>query len=356
MTETSAFERAVRDGLEQTWFKNRYLDDALRKNLEGDHDEAERILRTISSEDPRATFNLGWFSFRRGDWKTGTELRDIGRWLKVFGDPPLGAGTPIWDGVTDLNGRTILLKLEGGFGDQIVGSRWIRALQNTGVEKTVVSSSAELCRLLATHLSPIDLRRVQFVSHQGAPYVLHDYWLPSMSAPRFFQVECPPYLNGRMPFQKPRSSPGTYRIGIRWAGNPQFEHEQFRRFDPMRMVKLASTPNTEFYSFQRDDNLVRLPVEVTDYSKEMKTWEDTYVRLADMDLVISSCTSVAHLAAAMGLRTWVVVPTLAYDTWALPGSTTPWYDNVTVYRQETFGSWEEPFARITSDLEALCCK
>jgi len=67
-------------------------------------------------------------------------------------------------------------------------------------------------------------------------------------------------------------------------------------------------------------------------------------------LVITSCTSIAHLAGAMGVETWVIVPILPYYLWALPTNTTPHYDSVTLFRQEKYGCWEAPFMKIKSEL------
>jgi len=85
----------------------------------------------------------------------------------------------------------------------------------------------------------------------------------------------------------------------------------------------------------------------------LEHWEQTRAAVAGCDLVITSCTSVAHLSGAMGIPTWVVVPVLPYYLWAPPGDTTVWYDSVKLYRQEVFGDWTAPFKRIAADLAYL---
>jgi len=67
-------------------------------------------------------------------------------------------------------------------------------------------------------------------------------------------------------------------------------------------------------------------------------------------LVISSCTSVSHLAAAMGVETWVVIPVMGYFMYAMEGDTCPYYDTMKLFRQETFGEWEAPFDHIRNRL------
>jgi len=93
-----------------------------------------------------------------------------------------------------------------------------------------------------------------------------------------------------------------------------------------------------------------------DMRYEMKTWKDTAEIIASMDLVISSCTSIAHLSAAMGKETWVISPILPYYIWALPIDTSPWYKNVKLYRQTQYGNWDNPFERIEKDLHTRIYK
>ena len=85
----------------------------------------------------------------------------------------------------------------------------------------------------------------------------------------------------------------------------------------------------------------------------LETWEETRKQISRCDLVITSCTSIAHLAGAMGTETFIVVPILSYYLWALPVNTTPYYDSVTLFRQEKYGKWEEPFLNIISNLTQI---
>jgi len=84
------------------------------------------------------------------------------------------------------------------------------------------------------------------------------------------------------------------------------------------------------------------------------SWEDTAACIENLDLVITSCTSVAHLAAAMGKPTWVIVPLLPYHIWAYGDEHSPWYKTTTrVFRQTKFGDWTEPFEKISEELSKL---
>jgi len=140
------------------------------------------------------------------------------------------------------------------------------------------------------------------------------------------------------------------RVGLRWAGSPEFEHQQHRVFDPAPLFDLHKLPGVTLYSLQRDDNLVDgLPF--ADLRDQIKTWEDTASIVAGLDLVITSCTSIAHLAAALGIETWVIVPVLPYYVWAVPGERSDWYDSVRLFRQTTYGDWSAPLIAVSQALK-----
>jgi hypothetical protein len=314
------------------------LDVALKLAIEGEADWSERILRDQPQDDPRAVFNLGWHDLRHGHLRAGMDKLSAGRILNVFGSPPLQTPAPIWRGPNP----TILLRLEGGLGDQIVNARFATTLARYG--RVVVVGDAKLLDLIRT------IDGVDEVVAEGEPLPPHDYWVPAMSAAYVLKMEYEdlsgaPYLHAT-----PRTFPKGFNVGLRWAGNPQFEHEQHRKFDPSLMLALADIPNVNCYSLQRDNDLLDVPF--TDLREEMTDWTATASILAGLDLVITSDTSIAHCAAALGVETWIIVPVLPYYMWALPGESTPWYDTVTLYRQQTYGDWAAPFAQIAADLQA----
>lgn len=315
------------------------LDVALKLAIEGEADWSERILRDQPITDPRVAFNLGWHELRHGNLLRGMDLMSAGRMLNVFGSPMLQTTAPIFRGPDP----TVLLRSEGGLGDHIINARFATALAKHG--RVVLTTHPSLVNLL---------RRIDGVSEvvpdTATELPAHDYWVPAMSAPYVLKMEYAdlsgaPYLTAT-----PRKLDGDFKVGLRWSGNPQFEHQQHRKFDADLMLALADIPGVTAYSLQRDEDLRDVPF--TDLRDEMTDWEATASILAGLDLVITSDTSVAHCAAALGVETWVVVPVLPYYVWALPGDRTPWYDSVRLYRQTTYGDWSAPFAKITADLQA----
>ena len=143
------------------------------------------------------------------------------------------------------------------------------------------------------------------------------------------------------------------KIGIRWSGNPLFEHQQFRIFPPEKLINLhKNRDHVKFFSLQRDNDLRELPEDITDLQHLLISWEDTAACIENLDLVITSCTAIAHIAGAMGKETWVIVPLLPYHCWAYGGDHSPWYtEKTTVIRQTKFSKWDDVFERIDQKLK-----
>jgi hypothetical protein len=114
------------------------------------------------------------------------------------------------------------------------------------------------------------------------------------------------------------------------------------------MFAAVKDADAEFISLQRDAGVEAAPAWVK--TVPLNSWEDTRAAVASCDLVISSCTSVSHLSAAMGIETMVVCPCMPYFLYALAGETTPYYSSMKLIRQEVFGDWQAPFDHIKDRL------
>ena len=319
------------------------LDMQLAAGLMGDFKEGLRLANKIEQEEPwnnRAAFNRGWYRMYEGKLLEGEELLFRGRLEKVFGNEPPRSPMPMWDGKSK---GTVLLNLEGGLGDQIHGVRYARDIAKIAGE-VIVACSGSLATLFR------DIEGVVAVCQNDATYgIVHDFWAPSMSTIQLLGYEYKD-ISGKPYINKPLVEPHKgLRIGLRWQGNPQFEHEQHRLFPAANLFDALDGVDAEFISLQRDEGSQYKPYWVKDVP--LGHWEETRMALASCDLVITSCTSVAHLSGSMGIPTWIVVPVLPYYLWAPPGNTTVWYDSVKLYRQEVFGDWSAPFNQIKNDLQ-----
>ena len=325
---------------------NNFLQDLeLTISLQGRFDEAEEILNKILEENPndvRARFNKGFFIARKGKLLEGFKYMNEGRAIEVWGNKHIGTPKPIWDGSGD--GQYVLVNMEAGIGDQIIFARFIKNIERRGA-KPIVCCSSEL-KTIFSRISSCSA----VVDAEVALNIYHDFWVPSMGIPIVLGIEYQDldgwsYLTAESRFTnkfKEIIKGDKIKVGIRWAGSPTFEHEQFRLFPKEFMFNVVNKDYLDVYSLQ--DDIDKIPNHITNLSGFLQSWEDTAGAIDNMDLVISSCTAVAHLAAAMGKPTWVVVPILPYWAWALPGDKSPWHNSARIFRQERFDHWDEPFS------------
>ena len=318
------------------------LDLQLAASRMGDFAEAWRLCQKIEVDEPnnnRAAFNRGWYYLHQGKIQKGYQLLDRGRLAAVFGDKAPNVPTQPWDGKSK---GTVMLYLEGGLGDQIHQVRFAKHIAARGC-KVIVSCSGPLVSLF------VDVEGVSSVlQHEAAFGTYHDFYVQGMSAivPLGFELQD---LTGEAYITKPKTIKSSRkRIGLRWQGQIKFEAEHNKKFPYDLMFDAIKDVDAEFISLQRDEGAEACPPWVKQVPLE--TWEDTRQAAASCDLVISSCTSVSHLASAMGVETWVVTPIMSYFLYAMEGETSPYYDTMKLFRQEVFGNWEAPFARIKKRL------
>lgn len=350
------------------------IDAQLRLQLVGKHKEARELsdkLERIGPDkivDPsgkntqdiwfRHCFNRGWFMIQDGKYQEGCKLLEHGRYLNVYGSPPLRTNAPIFNPEENsIKGKSIIVSLEGGFGDEIIHARFATEYKKQGAKAVYLAAAPELVSVLS-RIEGVD----KVILRNQADTVEHDYWVPGFSAGwvaglEFDNFPSDPYLTSiptSVEVWKSIINSDKIKVGIRWSGNPKFEHQQFRRFPVEFLTNLANQKELQLYSFQRDHNTVPLPDNIIDLQHLLLSWEDTLAAIQNVDIMITSCTSVAHLAAALGKETWVIVPILPYHTWT-PGapesSTTPYYKTVKIYRQKEAGLWNSTFQELYKDLQ-----
>jgi len=308
----------------------------------------------------RHSFNRGWFMIQEGDYQLGCQLLESGRFIDVYGNKPLATTAPIYNPTKDdIKGKSIIISLEGGYGDEIIHARFATSYKKMGAKKVYLAAAPELVSVLG-RIEGCD----GVILRNAANSVAHDYWVPGFSAGwiaghTFKDFPNKPYITAvpeMVEKWKDIIKTDKLKIGIRWAGNPKFEHQQFRRFPPKFLTELSSYENVQLYSLQRDQNIIELPENIIDLQDQLDTWEETLGAIQNLDLVITSCTSIAHAAAALGKETWVLTPILPYHTWtfgAPHSKKSPYYECVTLYRQEDAKKWNSTFQKLYKDFEKV---
>lgn len=350
------------------------IDMMLKLQLDGHHVEARAISDKLealgkgkvldtkgqATDDiwMRHCFNRGWFKIQEGDYQEGCKLLENGRFLNVYGSPPLKTNAPIFNPDTmSIKDKSIIVSLEGGYGDEIIHARFATSYKKLGAKAVYIAAAPELVSVFE-RIEGVD----GVILRDAAHTVEHDYWVPGFSAGwvaghTFDDFPSDPYLTTNAAsanIWKSIITSDKIKVGIRWAGNPKFEHQQFRRFPEEFITNLAKYDELDIYSLQRDHNTLILPDNITDLQHFLLSWEDTIAAIANLDIVISSCTSVAHLAAAMGKETWVIVPILPYHTWTYKSSelnTSPYYNCVRLFRQQESKKWNGTFQDLYTALE-----
>jgi hypothetical protein len=350
------------------------LDEQLQLMLKGEFEKAWQLSEKLEKIGPdeirdpsgqknqemwvRHCFNRGWFFLQKNQYQEGCQLLESGRFISVYGNGPLKTTAPIYNPKEhSLRGKNLIISLEGGYGDEIIHARFASSFKKAGAAKVFLAADPILHSVFS-RIEGVD----GCITRAESNTVAHDFWVPGFSAGwlaghTFDDLPGKPYLTPNPASVQAWENmivSDKKKVGIRWAGNPKFEHQQFRRFPEEFILELAKYDDVQIYSLQRDNNIIDLPNNIIDLQHMLISWEDTMAAIANLDIVISSCTSVAHLAAAMGKETWVITPILPYHTWTLgaPESTTsPYYDCVRLFRQQEQSKWNKTFQDLYAAFE-----
>jgi tetratricopeptide (TPR) repeat protein len=303
-------------------------------------------------------FHLAHILLLQGDLKAGWIEYD---WRWKLPDFAWIAGLrgalsrPRWNG-EDIRGKTILIYTEQGLGDIILFARYLPLVMRAA-RRVIVAVHPPMRRLLAT----IDGLTVVPITDRPLPDF--DVHCPLLSLPRAFATRLDsipaevPYLHSDSIEQArwdKRIGGDALRVGIVWAGNPATKRDYFRSPGQTSMAPLFSIPGVDFIALQvGGSDATVLPPNVLDLGRELTDLTDTAAIMSGLDLMISSCTAPLHLAGALGVKTWAMIPFAPYFPWLLERTDTPWYPNMRLYRQEQPGrDWSGVVARIATDLSA----
>jgi hypothetical protein len=152
------------------------------------------------------------------------------------------------------------------------------------------------------------------------------------------------------------------KVGFVWQGNPQQRADRQRSMPLSTLLPLLTLPGIEAYSLQKGEEgqrqLAELPADValTPLGDTFADFSDTAAAVANLDLLISTCTSVPHLAGALGKPTWIMLAHHPDWRWFLDDESTPWYRSVRLFRQPKVGDWEAVVDRVRAELAAMVAR
>src|SRR3989344_2603956 len=272
---------------------------------------------------------------------------------KLPKDKRLARGTPV-------SGKTVLLALEGGFGDEVAWGRYAQHLKKAGARVLVGAVPGSL-GTLRTLLGADEVKRFDLIK----PHEYH-YYLLGMSAADYFDVSDPtagtafPYLFASLAYRErvrpliEKIAAGRPKIGVHWQGNKEYERLEQKSYPAALLLPFAELG--QLYSLQRDAGENTLPQgsPVVDTQQGPADWEHTLAVIAEMDYIITGCTSIAHYAGALGKPVLLIINYSPSYYWADATDKTPWYPSVRVFRQPTPGDWQGAFNQAFSYLSPLC--
>jgi tetratricopeptide (TPR) repeat protein len=313
----------------------------------------DEVLRQ-KPESPEAHMSRAFALLASGDYEQGWHEYEW-RWkAKEFGGRPYDA--PLWDG-SQLNGQTILLHGEQGLGDTIQFVRYAPLVYKRG-GRVVLRAPAALGSLLA-RLPSID----EVVGADDPPPDDFDCYAPLLSLPGIFHTTIEtipadvPYLSAdpdRIEAWRKEFEPlEGFKVGIAWQGSTQHKGDRQRSIPLSLFTPLARLPGVRMFSLQKgpgSEQLAGASFPIVDLSGRLADFHDTAAVVANLDLVITCDTAVGHLAGAMGRPVWIALALAADWRWMLGKSTSPWYPTARLFRQTTWGAWEDVFARLTAAL------
>jgi len=325
---------------------------------QGDAAQAIALSRkalTLQPDLAEAHLNLGLALLADGQFADGWEHYEW-RWENAILTRRSFAA-PRWDGA-DLAGRTVLLHAEQGLGDTLQFIRYaplVAARQG----RVVVECQKDLVRLVQQSLGAVP------VLARGNPLPHFDVHCPLLSLPRLFGTTLAsipttvPYLladpQSASAWAARLAPPPQLRVGLVWAGRPQYQNDRHRSLTLAALAPLARVPGVVFYSLQRGAAAAQTKAPppgmvLHDWTADLHDFADNAALLANMDLLISVDTSMAHLAGAMGKPCWILVPSNPHWTWMRDRADSPWYPTARLFRQALHGAWQSVIEQVAAAL------
>ena len=300
----------------------------------------------LKPDQSNAIYNRAVVRLVLGDWIQG--FREFeSRWaLFPHEASRLRRLAPMWDGQADLKGKTLLLHHEQGYGDTLQLSRFVTSVKRRGAE-VVIAVPAALKRLMAT------LPGSPAVVSESEPVPRHDFHCPLMSLPMVLGIT-PSTVPATVPYlyadpdvsrrwQEQLGVRQRARIGLCWSG---------RRYPPINYTRDMSieavTPllalDADFYCLQTElseaeRSRLAKQTNVRWFGEQFGDFADTAGLIANLDLVITVDSAVAHLAGALGKPVWLMNRYATCWRWLLERSDSPWYPNLRLFRQPALGDW-----------------
>jgi len=330
----------------------------------------ESVLK-IDPSSPDALYNKSLLKLSLGEYNEGFRLYESRSKSKVLGKLLHEFIEPLWLGEEPLTDKVIYIHSEQGFGDIIQFSRYIKMLNREGCDRIIFDVPQELYSLMKDSFEG----NIDVVSGRNKN-LYFDFQCPLMSLPLAFKTEVGTIPNFTY-YLKPKTSlinswrrklriTNKKRVGIAWSGgfrgSDPLTRLIFRRKSiPLAMLTNFFKANVDFYSLQKGDQAEselkniksnQIEFDIIDHSSEFQCFSETAALIENLDLVITVCTSIAHLSGALGKPTWLMIPYENCWRWFDDGrADSPWYPSIRLFRQSKSNDWKSVINEVCAELE-----
>jgi tetratricopeptide (TPR) repeat protein len=306
----------------------------------------------LDPESAGARYNLALADLREGGYREGWaghewrwKFRELKPKLRHFRQP-------LWRG-EELAGKTILLYAEQGYGDTIQFVRYVPLVLGRG-GRVVLEVQRAVARLVGS------VAGVDQVVARGEQLPEFDVQCPLMSLPWVFGTEvetipsATPYLAVEpeaVDAARARFPGEGLRVGMVWAGNPRLRNDRARSIPVEKLDPLTRVSGVSLFSLQKETSACLDGMH--DAGTGFGDFADTAAMVRTLDLVVSVDTAVAHLAGALGVPVWVLLPERADWRWLEEREDSPWYPSARLFRQRMEGDWDEVVERVCEAVRRL---
>lgn len=316
---------------------------------------------SVNPDNAEAYWNKSLLLLLLGNYEEGLKLYEW-RWQRQNSTTPTRQfNAPLWLGDTNLKGKTILIHGEQGLGDSIQFCRYINRVADLGAK--VIYEDQKALEGLFKNLDGVS----KFVVF-GNPLPTFDYHCPLLSLPLAFKetketiFDPSPYLYAdpdKVNYWKSKlDTKIKFHIGICWSSFSLFRYDKKRSMKLAEFANALPIGNIEYICLQKeikveDEVTLKARDDIQFIGAELNDFTDTAAVIENLDLIISTCTSVPHLSAAMGKRTIILLSHVADWRWGCAGNSSNFYKNATLIRQDATFNWVGTLNQVSELIRSL---
>lgn len=290
-------------------------------------------------------YNMGTYLMEKGEFRKGLENfvgvgHDIGVWKTE--DLPL---IPQWDG-TFIKDQVLFIQGEAGFGDELINVRFLKEIQDAGMKPIWITPRKDLVDTLRRHGFDAT-SSLEFVDKDDALQCKAMY-LPLLLNKEKNNLWTGAYLTADPVYvEKWKAKLPKDFICVKWEGNPEYDHDLHRKIPVEKILALPyeNKVNLQLEDYNQPEGLINI-------AKEITCLDDTLAIMHLSNGVVTSCTSAAHMAGALGVRTIVCPPIARYYIWLdLNNQKSNWYsEKLKVIKQNKCKEWNDVFEQVNTEV------